>query len=133
MKIKKQEKQAKTASRNFVIALSIVSILGFLSIIINSFFYLDLSGYIETGLLVVLGTGLILETSINEFKKIKKKGLTSEMLGKVTMVVVGALSIIAGLLSLPQLNLQSPSLLAIKGIISILAVIFIITQTWVTN
>jgi len=70
---------------------------------------------------------------MNNLMAIKKEGLTSEMLGKVTMVVVGALSIIAGLLSLPQLSITNPALLAVKGIISILAVIFIITQTWVTE
>jgi len=129
----KKKKKTESTSRKFIIALSIVSILGFLSIIIKSFFYFDVSNYLETGLLVVLGTGLILETSLKEFKKIKKKGLTSEMLGKVTMVVVGALSIIAGILSLPQLNIQHSSFLAVKGIISILAVIFIIIQTWVTE
>ena len=126
-------KKQKRASRNFVIALSVVSIIGFLSIMIESLFYLDVSNYIETLWLVVLGLGLILETTIRELKAVKRKGLTSDYLGKITMIVVGTLAIIAGILSLPQINIQNASFLAVKGIISILAIVFIILQTWVTS
>ena len=131
MVVKKGDK--KRASRNFVIALSIVSMIGFLSIVLESLFYLDVSNYIETFWMVALGLGLILETSIKELKSIKRKGLTSDYLGKITMVVVGSLAIIAGILSLPQLNIQNASFLAVKGIIGILAIVFIILQTWVTK
>ncbi len=129
MVVKKGDK--KRTSRNFVIALSIVSIIGFVSIVLESLFYLDVSNYIETFWLVALGSGLILETSIKELKSVKRKGLTSDYLGKITMIVVGGLAIIAGILSLPQINIQNVSFLAIKGIISILAIVFIILQTWV--
>jgi len=121
------------ASKKFVIALSIVSIIGFLNIITESLFGFSFVNYIESLWLVTLGLGLILETSIRELKEIKGKGLTSNMLGKITMVVVGFLAIIAAVLSIPQINIQSPIFLAIKGIISILAIIFIIIQTWVNK
>ena len=128
-----QGKRKSNASRNFVIALSVVSIIGFLSIMTESLFNFNFEDYIESLWLLTLGLGLILETSINEIKRIKKNGLTSEMLGKITMVVVGAIAVIAAILSIPQINVQSPTFLAIKGIISILAIIFIIVQTWVSK
>ncbi len=128
-----KKNSVKRASRTFVIALSVVSIIGFLSIMIESLFYFDVSNYIETLWLVVLGFGLILETTIKELKSIKRKGLTPEYLGKITMVIVGSLAIIAGILSLPQIDVQNASFLAVKGIISILAIIFIVLQTWVTK
>lgn len=131
--MKTKKSPTRRASRNFVIALSVVSIIGFLSIMIESLFYLDVSNYIETLWLVVLGLGLILETTISELKSVKRKGLTSDYLGKITMIVVGSLAIIAGILSLPQINIQNASFLAVKGIISILAIVFIILQTWVTK
>jgi len=133
--IKKEKKSVRksNASRNFVIALSVVSIIGFLSIMIESFFNFSIENYIETLWLLALGAGLIFETSLNEIKKIKIKGLTSEMLGKITMVVVGFLAIVAGILSLPQINIQQPTFLAVKGILSILAIIFIIIQTWISK
>lgn len=130
---KKDSEIKKSASRNFVIALSIVSIIGFVSIVLESLFNFVISAYLETLWLVVLGTGLILESSLKDFKKVKKKGLTSEYLGKLTMIIVGGIGVIAGLLSLPQINVQHHSFLAVKGIVSLLAIIFIIFQTWVTE
>lgn len=129
--MKKKEVKKSGASRNFVIALSVVSIIGFLTIITESLFFWNTSIYQDTLWLVVLGLGLIFETSIREIKSIKKKGLNSDLLGKVTMLVVGSMAIVAGLLSLPQVSLSHPVFLAIKGIIAILAIIFIIVQTWI--
>ncbi len=129
----KKKKRKPKASRNFIIALSIVSIIGFLNIITNSLFNFSFANYIESLWLITLGTALILETSIKELKRIKKQGLTPDMLGKVTMVVVGIIAVIAAILSLPQISIKSPTFLAIKGIVSILAVIFIIIQTWVSK
>jgi hypothetical protein len=130
---KKDVEIKKSASRKFVIALSIVSMIGFLSIVLESLFFIDMNPYIETLWLVVLGVGLILESSLKDFKKVKKKGLTSEYLGKLTMMIVGGIAVIAGLLSLPQLDVQHASFFAVKGIVSLLAIIFIIFQTWVTE
>ena len=132
-KNKKKIKKKSKVSRNFIIALSIVSIIGFLSIITKSLFNFSFDAYIESLWLVTLGTALILETSMNELKRIKRQGLTPDMLGKVTMVVVGILAVIAAILSLPQIGIKSPTFLAIKGIVSILAVIFIIIQTWISK
>ena len=130
-KVKKKKKSR--ASKNFVIALSIVSIIGFLNITFQSLFNFNFEGYIESLWLVTLGTALILETSFRELKRIKRCGLTPDMLGKVTMIVVGAMAVIAAILSIPQISITNPTFLAIKGIISILAIIFIIIQTWISE
>jgi len=133
-KIKELQKKKKPrASRNFVIALSVVSIIGFLSIMTESLFDFSFVEYIESLWLLTLGIGLVLETSIKEMAEIRKKGLTSEMLGKITMIVVGAIAIIAAVLSIPQISIQNSTFLAVKGIISILAIIFIIIQTWISK
>jgi len=134
---KKKEEDNHTrrtkASKSFVIALSVVSIIGFLSIVLESLFYVKINNYIETLWLITLGIGLILEISLRKLKKVKTEGLTPEVLGELTMLIVGSFAVIAGFLSLPQINIQNPSFLAIKGIISILAILFIILQTWITK
>jgi len=121
------------ASRNFVIALSVVSIIGFVSIMLESFFEISIELYIESLWLLALGAGLIFETSIAELRRIKTAGLSSEMLGKVTMIIVGSFAIVASVLSIPQIDIQNATFLAIKGIISVLAIIMIIIQTWVSK
>ena len=125
--------QRAKASRSFVIALSIVSMIGFLSIVLEDLFYVNINSYIQTLWLISLGIGLILEVSLVKLKKIKTSGLTPEVLGEITMLVVGSMAVIAGVLSLPQINVQHPSFLAIKGIIGLLAIIFIILQTWIAK
>ena len=130
---KNSKAKKSNASHKFVIALSIVSIIGFVSIMTESLFGFSIGKYIESLWLLVLGLGLILETSIKELKRIKEAGLSSEMLGKITMMVVGAMALVASVLSLPQINIINPTFLAVKGIISILAIILIIVQTWVSE
>ncbi len=128
---KTKKRKRPRASRNFIIALSIVSIIGFLSIMTESLFNFSFEKYIESLWLITLGVALILETSVKELKRIKKQGLTPEMLGKVTMIVVGIMAVVAAILSIPQISIKNPTFLAVKGIISILAIIFIIIQTWI--
>lgn len=128
-----QPKRRTRASRNFVIALSVVSIIGFLNIVTESLFSFSFVNYIESLWLLALAFGLIFETSLRELKLIRLRGLTSEMLGKITMIVVGAIAIVAAILSIPQINIQNATFLAVKGIISILAIIFIVIQTWVSK
>jgi len=127
------EEKRKRVSTNFVIALAIVSIIGFSVIMLQSLFYINISDYQETLLLVVLGASLMLETTRKELRQIKRKGLDSNNLGKITMLIVGFFAIVAGIFSLPFLLINHPVFLAIKGIISILAIIFIIVETWVTR
>lgn len=129
----KKIRKRSSASRNFVIALSLVSIVGFLNIMSESLFHYSFIDYIDTIWLLILGCGLIFETSIAELRRIKRSGLTSNMLGKVTMIVVGSLALIAAILSLPQIDIQHTTFLSVKGIISILAIIFIIVQTWISR
>jgi hypothetical protein len=121
------------ASRKFILALSIVSIIGFLSIMTASLFNFSIDDYVESLWLLVLGIALILETSIKEIEKVKRAGVSSNMLGKITMIVVGGIAVVAAILSLPQINIQHATFLAVKGIISILAIIFIIIQTWISK
>jgi len=128
----KSTRKTKT-SKSFVVALSIVSMIGFLSIVLEDLFYVNINSYIQTLWLVTLGAGLILEVSLVKLKKIRTGGLTPEVLGEITMLVVGSMAAIAGVLSLPQINVQHPSFLAIKGVISLLAIIFIILQTWIAK
>src|SRR3989338_7204233 len=80
-------------SHKFIIALSIVSILGFIGIVSETLFAKNISTYIESLWMII----------------------------------------IAGILSSPYINFQNPSFLAIKGIVSIIAILVIIIQTWIID
>ncbi len=118
-------------STSFINILAILSILGFTSIISYTLFNKNITQYVETLWLTILGLGFIIESApIKLFHSIRNN-LSQRNFTATTTLIIGTLAIIAGILSLPQINIQNPAFLAIKGIMSIIAIIFIIIQTWV--
>lgn len=118
-------------STSFINILAILSILGFTSIISYTLFNKNITQYVETLWLTILGLGFIIESDpIKLFHSIRNN-LSQRNFTATTTLIIGTLAIIAGILSLPQINIQNPAFLAIKGIMSIIAIIFIIIQTWV--
>lgn len=117
-------------SQKFVTALAIVSILGFSGIVSQSFFDFDSGNYIESFLMLIIGVGLIIEAKVKKLKSLSR-GLTSNNITHLTTVIIGLIAIIAGIFSFPSINLVNPSFVAIKGIISIIAIAVIIIQTWI--
>lgn len=121
------------ASHRFIVALAIVSIIGFLGIFIESIFGINMTAYVEVSWLIVLGIGLFLEARITQLKKIKIEGLTPYYFTSIITAVIGIFAIITGILSLPQIIITSPIFQSIKGMVAIIAIIIIIIQTWVVE
>ncbi len=119
-------------SQKFVTALAVVSILGFLGVVSMSFFNFDLSEYVESFLMLIIGVGLIIEAKVKKLKSLSR-GITSNNLTHLTTVIIGVIAIIAGIFSFPYFRIINPPFLAIKGIISIIAIAVIIIQTWVID
>ena len=126
------EKKIKVSHR-FVTALSLVSILGFIGIVSYTLFGFDLNNYVEASLMFIIGVGLILEANLNTLKLIKIEGLTRNNFTHLTTIIIGAIAVLAGVFSFPGIRIETHSFLAIKGIISLIAIIFIIIQTWVVE
>jgi len=119
-------------SHRFVAALSIVSIVGFIGIISESIFSYDLGNYVESSLMVVIGIGLIFEAQLKKLRSLGK-GLSSNNITHLTTTIVGIIAILAGVFSLPQFGYDTPSFLAVKGILSFIAIVIIVIQTWVAD
>ncbi len=122
------KKESKT-STFFVSILAIVSIMGFAAIISESFFEFNITPYVDSLLLLAIGIGFIIESNPKKMFN-KKGGLSSSDFPKLTTFVIGSLAIISGFLSLPLIGLQHFIFLAIKGLISIIVIIFIVVETW---
>ncbi|MCH7850414.1 MAG: hypothetical protein IH845_02115 [Nanoarchaeota archaeon] len=127
--IKNSNKKVKV-SKVFVLALSIVSILGFVGIISESLFDFDLDYYVEALLMVIIGLALILEAKIKTLKTLTE-GFNSINFPRLITIIIGAVSIIAGIFSIPQIRFDNPAFLAVKGILAIIAIVIIIIQTWI--
>lgn len=119
-------------SSKFVTALSIVSIVGFMGIVSQTIFNKDISYFVEALWMMIVGFALILEARIKILKSISN-GIDSNNVSHLTTVIVGAVALVAGFFSLPWFRISNPSFLAIKGIISLIAIIVIAIQTWVID
>jgi len=119
-------------SQKFITALAIVSILGFAGIISQAFFEYDSGDYIESLLMLIIGLGLIIESKIKKLKSLER-GLTSNNITHLTTVTIGIIAVIAGIFSFPPIKITTPGFLAIQGIISIIAIIVIVIQTWIID
>lgn len=138
MSVKKAEiiskpiyKKRVTASNQFITMLAIVSIIGFLGIISETLFDFNFEFYVEALLMFVIGIGLVLEGKLSTFMRIKSEGLTPINFTHLVTVIIGIVAALAGVFSLPQIRIETQGFLAIKGIVSVIAIIVIIIQTWI--
>lgn len=131
--VKPTEPKKSKISSNFVYILAIISIIGFLGIIVNSFFEINIDAYVSFLWLIIMGVGFILISRPKELYEGSRKNFDESKVAGLTSFIVGLLAIIAGVLSIPQINIQHPVFLAVKGVISIIAIIFIIVQTWIIH
>ena len=125
---KKEIKEKKRRiSLRFASILAIVSIIGFLDIVSYSFFNFSMGKYQEVLWLVLLGIGFILEAKPKNIPKNSKE----DSITNITSLVIGILAIISGILTLPLIHVEHPVFSATKGVISLIAIIFIALETWV--
>ena len=118
--------------RTFIIVLALVSMLGFLNIVGESLFDRNISIYVESIMIMLIGVGLMLELQMNRLMSVvKKNGLTKYNFATLTTFVIAIIALLTGLLNMPFIGVSFSGFLAIKGILSILAIIVIFIQTWV--
>ena len=130
--MKKSEHHRSSVSQKIVTALAIVSIIGFASIVTQTIFNYDITAYVEVSLMLIIGVGLIIEARIKKLKSLER-GITSNNITHLTTIVIGVIAILAGIFSIPAIRLENPAFLAIKGIMSVIAIIVITIQTWIID
>lgn len=117
-------------TKRFLNALSLVSIIGFLGIFIQAIFGKDLNVYVEISWMLILGIGLIIEVNYRKLKKIFSGGLNRDNFANVITLIIGFVAIFAAVFSIPEIRIDSPSFLAIKGILALIAIVIILIQTF---
>jgi hypothetical protein len=130
---KKQGRKKITASNKFIAVLALVSIIGFIGIVSETLFDFNLVNYVEAAWILIVGIGLILEGKIQTLKIVREEGLTPTNFAHIITLIVGLIAVVTGILSFPQIAIQTPGFLAVKGIISVIAIIVIIIQTWIVE
>lgn len=115
-----------------LIAMAIGSLLGFIAIILNQLGIYDISPFITELLFVILGIGLVFEGDIKRFIRfVQGKMKFKDASAKVTTLIVGFASIAVGALSLLNINIEQLS--SLKLIVSLIAVVIIILETFLLD
>jgi hypothetical protein len=115
-----------------VYILAFVSIIGLLGIVIKTIFVYNVDFYVESLWMLIIGLGLVIEARIKKLKSLSQ-GLTSNNVTYLTTIIIGLLAILTGIFSFPQIRVETPAFLAIKGIIGLIAIVFIVIQTWIVR
>lgn len=120
-------------SHKFVNILAVVSILGFIGIVSKTLLDFNLNHYIEALWMLIVGWGLILEARLRKLRTIARTGLASDNFANLITIVIGGIAILAGIFSFPFVRIETPAFLAVKGIVSIIAIVIIAVHTWVLD
>ena len=117
--------------------LAIVSILGFFGIFINSIFLIDISGWIDGLLFIIIGIALSAIGGIQYFIKYFKGGLDDTEIMKILTIIVGVTSTLVGIFIFPIKFFEPiqtvPIVNGIKTIISLMAIFVIALDTWIAK
>lgn len=134
MKLEKKDSKFKvTASDKFVMILAIVSIIGFAGIVSYTLFEFNINDYLEPLWMTVIGIGFIIEAKFDTLKKIRLEGLNPTNFTHLTTLIIGVIAIFAGIFSIPAIRIEATGFLAVKGILSLVAIVVIIAQTWLVK
>lgn len=110
--------------------LAIISILGFLSILLFNIAEIKIDDWVDALVFVILGAGLMISGGWRLFFQRFKNGLTRSETNKVVTIVVGFASLLVGILDLPVFMLTFTWMSGVKVIISIIAIIVIAVEAW---
>lgn len=119
--------------QSFIYVLAIVSILGFSTTLLEGFDVVDIGDYVTSAIYIVIGFGLLIEGNIKALPKMLKDGLTSDEMTHVLAMLIGLMSIVVGVYSLPQLMVELPIFIGIRSVVSALAITIIIIETWLVK
>lgn len=118
----------KTKNIKFTTYLAIISLLGYLTILLKSAFGTDIQAWVDSSLFLLIGLSLFIGGGYRLIFTYFKNGLTYEEINKIVAVVLGAVSMLIGILTTPLLNIQYVIIDAVKIFISLIAIFVIILQ-----
>ncbi len=112
----------------FSIYLMIISILGFLAILVKSLTGTDISPYVEASLFMIIGFALMMSGSIRLFFRYFNNGLTATEVNRISSIVVGFAAFVVGFITAPFFGIEVEVLNGVKAIIALIAIVNIVIE-----
>lgn len=117
--------------RKFLFFLIMIDLAWFLSVVADNLLGFSMGEYGEFAWTFLFGLGLVVVSNVKRLKKIGKQGFKAENFASLITFVIGCLALITSVLSLPFINIVSPILSSVKGILALIAIIYVALEAWV--
>lgn len=115
----------------FFNTIAIISLFLFIVIALGSFTSIDLSSWIVGISLIIAGAGFIFVGQITSINKWIKDGVQKGEISFVITIVLGLMAVVIGILALPVVGVISQTSSQAIGLISLIAIVYIILLSWV--
>lgn len=123
----------KKTRKGFDDALTIISLVFFLSIALNSFTAFDLNPWMTSIVMLLAGAGLMFEGKVMTIRNWAKDGVQRPEVPYIFSIIFGMFTIVVGILVMPGINVLAEQVSTIVGIVAILSMAFISLEKWVLN
>ncbi len=117
--------------RGFDDSITLISLFLFLVILLNSFTKINLTPWLTTVVMLLAGAGLMLEGKILTIKDWSKDGIQKLEIPYILSIVFGMFTLVVGILSMPMINIASPQMAFITGLVAASSMVFISLERWV--
>lgn len=115
---------------DFGFYLMVISVLGYLAILVSSLFNVDIGPWVDSMLFLLIGSALLISGGVRFFFRYFKNGLTTAEINRIVSIVVGMASVITGILIAPFFSIQAEVLNGVKAVIAVIAILTILAERY---
>jgi hypothetical protein len=119
--------------KKFLFFLIMIDLTWFASVALDNLFGLNFQDYGEFAWILLFSLGMIIISDVKKIISMGRKGIRSDNFSSLVTFVIGMMALIVAILSLPQINIASPIMSSIKGIIAVIAVFYVIIEAFVVE
>jgi len=119
--------------QKFLFFLIMIDLSGFAIAALYNLLGLNLKAYSEFAWTLLFSLGMIIISDVKKIIGMGRKGVRTDNFSSLVTFIVGILAFIVAILSLPQFNLVSPTMSAVKGIVALIAVSYVIIEAFIVK
>lgn len=117
--------------KKFLFFLIMIDLTWFASVVFDNLFGMTLQDYGEFAWILLFSLGMIIISNVKKLASMARLGFRSDNFSSLVTFVVGIMAFVVAILSLPKIDIDSPIMNSIKGIIALIAIIYVILEAWI--
>ncbi len=114
--------------KKFLFFLIMIDLAWFSSVVFDNIFGMNLQAYGEFAWIFLFSIGLIIISDVKKVMRIGQKGIRADNFSSMVTFTIGLMAFVVSILSLPQIHVTSPVMSSIKGIIALIAIIYVFIE-----